>query len=85
MIWYRDTQNIFRSPIIYSESVHNVCTEYINTKFLFYLVSFFFGFCFFCVSNVIEKSLADSRRAGRPINPFMIMIKDCQELDFSLH
>ena len=29
----------------------------------------------FFVSIVIEKSLADRRRAGRPINPFMTMIR----------
>ena len=52
-------------------------------KFYFsWLIFLVFGFC---VSNVIEKSLADSRRAGRPINPFMTMIKNCHELNFSLH
>ena len=38
----------------------------------------------FFVSIVIEKSLGDSRRAGRPINLFMTMIKNCHELNFSL-
>ena len=40
--------------------------------------NFYFGwlvvFVFF-VSIVSEKSLADRRRAGRPINPFMTMIR----------
>ena len=35
---YSDTQNIFRSPMIYSDTVHDVCTEYTNKKFLFLLV-----------------------------------------------
>ena len=61
-----------------------MCALNIHTRNFYFswLIFLVFGFC---VSNVIEKSLADSRRAGRPINPFMIMTKDCQELDFSLH
>ena len=35
-----------------------------------------------CVSGVIEKSLADSRKAGRPINPFMIMTKLLSKVRF---
>ena len=42
--------------------------KYIHEKILFLVGYFFFGVC---VSSVIEKSLADSRKAGRPINPFM--------------
>ena len=39
----------------------------------------------FFVSIVSEKSLADRRRAGRPINPFMTMIGNCQGIGYSLH
>ena len=46
--------------------------KYIHEKILILVGYFFFGVC---VSSVIEKSLADSRKAGRPINPFMIMTK----------
>ena len=48
----------------------------LNTQirnFYFSWLDFFLGFVFF-VSIVIEKSLADRRKAGRPINPFMTMI-----------
>ena len=43
-------------------------------KYIHEKISFLVGWVFFlgvCVSSVIEKSLADSRKAGRPINPFM--------------
>ena len=61
-----------------------MCALNIQIREFYFSWLIFLVFVFF-VSNIIEKSLADSRRAGRPINPFMIMIKDCQELDFSLH
>ena len=46
--------------------------KYIHEKDFNFSWLLFFGVC---VSSVIEKSLADSRKAGRPINPFMIMTK----------
>ena len=57
----------------------------LNIQIRNFYFSWLVGFCFFFVSIVIEKSLADSRRAGRPINPFMTMIRNCHELGFSLH
>ena len=51
----------------------------LNIQIRNFYFSWLVVFVFF-VSIVIEKSLADSRRAGRPINPFMTMIKNCHEL-----
>ena len=53
--------------------------KYIHEKNFIFSWLVFFGVC---VSSVIEKSLADSRKAGRPINPFMIMTKLLSKVRF---